>query len=172
MNTLIKKRILAALIDNIVILTYACLLALITFFLLNIRKSDPLTNPYILQLIGFTTLTLPVLLYSWIAEKNSWKGTLGKKILNLKVEPILLSKNANIFFRNVLKFLPWEIAHTGVHHAYHHDPTETGTPIWIWSLLILPQVVVIFYIITIFMSRGSQSIYDKFANTKICLHIN
>lgn len=49
----------------------------------NLQQLD--ANPIVGHLVGFVTLTLPVFLYSYLTEKSSWKGTIGKKLLGLSV---------------------------------------------------------------------------------------
>jgi len=72
-----------------------------------------------------------------------------------------------ILTRNILKFLPWEIAHTGVHWIVYYSKLEMNTPIWIWTTLILPQIIIVGYLISIVIYKGESSFYDKISNTKI-----
>jgi len=68
---------------------------------------------------------------------------------------------------NILKFLPWEIAHIGVHWIVYYSNTGTDIPIWVYALLILPQIVVFGYFISLIIYKGEYSFYDKIANTKV-----
>jgi len=74
-----------------------------------------------------------------------------------------------IFFRNILKFLPWEIAHLGVHWMIYYSGIERAAPIWLWIALILPQIIVLGYFLSIVWYKGESSFYDKIANTRVVL---
>lgn len=161
---LILKRFLAFSIDYLIIISYAVLLFIITQSLsnglnLSLTSSKPIQN----QLVAFFTLTLPVIIYSVLTERSSKKGTIGKRVMNICVE----AKKGNILKRNILKFLPWELAHIGVHWIYFYETTNKESPIWVWVLLIVPQLIIIAYIISIIYSKGRISLYDRCSETII-----
>lgn len=161
---LILKRFLAFSIDYLIIISYAILLFFITQgvsngFNFNLTSSNPIQN----QLVAFFTLTLPVIIYSVLTERGSKQGTIGKRIMNIYVE----AKKENILKRNILKFLPWELAHTGVHWIFFYETTNVESPIWVWILLIVPQLIIIVYIISIIYSKGRISLYDNFSEAII-----
>ena len=150
-------------IDYVVIILYALLLFALSALLkdaidLNLDLGSPWQN----QIVSFLLLTLPVFLYFYISEKRNSNSTLGKKALKLKV----ISDNGNVFLRNVIKFLPWEVAHIGVHHIVFYNEQQES-PIWVWSCLIIPQIVLIVHAFSVFLSKGERSVYDKVAGTRI-----
>lgn len=162
---LIFKRSLACIIDWVIILLYAILLFGIVALLsqagvLTIRTVHPVTG----QLIGFCTLTLPVILYFILFEAGHHHATIGKRILKIEVtgESIAVRQ---VIVRNIIKFLPWEFAHTGILWVNYIKTPET--PLWIWFLLIAPQVVVVVYIMTVVATKGSRSLYDMIAGTRV-----
>lgn len=162
---LIFKRILAWIIDWFLILVYATILFGIMMVLAfyHVAPLEPL-HPVNGQLVVFLTLTLPVVLYGILFEAGARHATIGKRILRIEVTGNSLTLR-DIIFRNVLKFLPWEIAHAGVLWInYIHTPE---TPVWIWGLLIIPQVLVIAYILTVVATKGSRSLYDMLAGTRV-----
>lgn len=129
---------------------------------LNVVTIGPM-HPVKGQLIGFTTLTLPVVLYCILMECSSRHATIGKRIMKIAV-----SANAgtgNIVLRNVIKFLPWEFAHAGVLWINYVGKIET--PMWIWALLIIPQILVVIYLGTIIYTKGNRSFYDIISGTQI-----
>ncbi|MEQ1746216.1 MAG: hypothetical protein ABMA02_12375 [Saprospiraceae bacterium] len=75
--------------------------------------------------------------------------------------------NKAVFIRNVLKFLPWEIAHFGVHQLLHFEGYESQTPFWVWTVLILPQVMVFTYFLSMIFDKEGKSVYDKIAGTRV-----
>ena len=161
------KRLLAFLIDYLLIILWAGFLMGATLLIHKILKLDfSKLSPYTGQAIGFITMTLVVFLYFYLSEKTSYHATIGKRILGISINTIG-SKRNSILIRNLIKFLPWELAHTGVHWAIYYSSQNIEPPVWVWIALILPQLLVIIYIISIIISKGKTSIYDKIAGTSI-----
>lgn len=163
MYVLFFRRVLAFCIDYAIIIAYALLLFLVstlltTYFSIDLNMGAPVKN----QLLAFFLLTLPVFLYFYLSEIGARRATFGKRALRIKV-----SSNGNIFLRNLLKFLPWEVAHIGVHQVVFYDQQQLETPIWVWILLILPQIIVLIYLMSTFLSKGKKSVYDQIAKTRI-----
>jgi len=67
--------------------------------------------------------------------------------------------------RNILIYLPWEFAHTGVHWVVCFSGQHAETPFWVWLLLNLPQLMVVGYFISIVITKGERCFYDYFSNT-------
>ena len=165
-------RILAWFTDFAIIISYALLLWLFTMLLIgNANLQQIEANPIVGQLVGFVTLTLAVFLYSYLTEKSIWKGTIGKKLLKLSVVVEKESNRPNILLRNILKYLPWEVAHIGVHWIYFYESMGMETPLWVWITLIVPQLIVLGYFVSIIFSKGRSSIYDRIAGTKVVLKV-
>lgn len=164
MKKLVIRRLVAYMIDYIIIAIYAVILfGIATIF--NLKKI-PLT-PISAQLLGFVSLTLPVFFYFFLSEQSKTRATIGKKILNISVRSGSQNSRVHILIRNILKLLPWEIAHTGVHWIVFYSESDQNPPVWIWVTLIVPQVIIVIYLISIIISGGESSIYDKVSNTKI-----
>ncbi len=162
---MILKRIFAYCIDYFVIIIYAVLLFLVVFVIHKIldrpiEQSDPITG----NLISFFTLTLPVFLYFYFYESSSKKGTLGKQRLKIKVEN---NSKRNIFIRVLFKIFPWEMAHFAIHWSVFYTNKGMEVPLWNIVITIVPNVIIVIYFITIVLSKGKSSIYDKIAKTSI-----
>jgi uncharacterized RDD family membrane protein YckC len=162
---LIFKRILAWIIDWVVILLYAVLLfgtmmALTSFGIIQLGEVHPFTG----QIIGFLTLTLPVILYCILVEAGQRHATLGKRVMKVEVTGTPLTTR-QIVLRNIIKFIPWEFAHAGILWINYVNTPET--PLWIWLLLIGPQVLVVIYIMSVVATKGSRSVYDMIAGTRV-----
>lgn len=162
---MILKRILAYLIDYLVIITFAALLFLITYGIhktndMPIEPQDPITG----NLVSFFTLTLPVFLYFYFLESSSKKGTFGKQLQKIQ---IINNTKRNIFKRVFLKVLPWEIAHFGIHWSVYYYTENLEIPIWNWIVNITPQIIIIVYFISIVASKGKSSIYDNISRTSV-----
>jgi len=160
-------RILAWTIDFGIIVLYAVLLFAGTSLLLDVK---PVSNPFVGQLIGFFTLTLPVFTYSYLTEKGKRKATIGKSLVKLEVVAGHNNRTKSVLLRNVLKYLPWELAHIGVHWIVYYASKGLETPIWIWMTLIVPQVMMFVYFVSVVVSRGQSSIYDRISNTSLRLN--
>ncbi|MBK7788555.1 MAG: RDD family protein [Saprospiraceae bacterium] len=167
MTRQLVHRIFALTIDFGIILLYAILLFAVTSLLFDVSQAG--LNPYFRQLISFLTLTLPVITYSYLTEIGTWKATIGKRVLNLIVLTPENKTTKSILLRNLLKYLPWELAHTGVHWIIYFESVGRETPIWTWIILIVPQVLVFVYIISIILSKGQSSVYDRISGTKLQL---
>jgi uncharacterized RDD family membrane protein YckC len=75
-------------------------------------------NPLVGDLIAFLTLLLPVVLYFTLQESSPRQATWGKRKAGLLVVD---EKGGQLtfgraFVRSLLKFLPWQIAHTSLFH--------------------------------------------------------
>ncbi len=158
---MIVKRVIAGIIDYLVILVYAFLLLLATISLFSV--SDFSLSPIEGQLIGFLSLTLPVYLFHCLMEKSVRKATLGKRFMKLRVE------GEHIWLRNALKFLPWELAHTGVHWLIYFENQEIEPTLWAWLFPIGAQLLALIFYVSILLTKGSSSVYDKWAKTKVVL---
>lgn len=160
---LLFKRLVAYLIDCLVVLLYAGILALVSLQIHHAMDNALTnTNPFIGQLVGFVSLTIPAFLYFFLTERSAKRATIGKRIMKLKIDG-----DGSIFLRNFLKLLPWEIAHTGVYWLFYYSNQNAEPPIWVWILLILPQLMVLVYATSILVYKGESSLYDKIANTKV-----
>ena len=164
MEKLIFRRLIAYCLDYIIIVMYALLLFGLTI-ILNLKELA--LTPISRQFLGFISLTLPVFLYFYLSEKGSHRATIGKRMMNISVFYESDSTKPRILQRNILKFLPWEIAHTGVHWIVFYSKYKNDVPVWVWILLILPQIIIVIYLVSIVVSKGESSIYDKIANSKI-----
>ena len=165
MNKLILKRILAFGLDYLILVSYGMVLFGVTTTI-GVASLTPLEG----QLVGFISLTLPVFLYFYLMEKSRLAATLGKRVMNISVQTLIANNSQRILFRNILKFLPWEIAHLGVHWIIYYSTIDKAPPVWVWVALILPQVIVLGYILSIVLYSGESSFYDRIANTKIVLN--
>lgn len=161
---MILKRIFAYTIDYFLIILYAVLLFLLNYAIHKLLDKPLEQHPITANLIGFFTLTLPVFLYFFLYESSSKKGTIGKQKMKIQVQN---NTKRNVFIRVFFKIFPWEMAHFGIHWAMYYDTNGMEIPLWNWVVNILPQILVVFYFITILISKGHSSFYDRIAKTKL-----
>ena len=167
-NQLVRKRILAFLADYLVIVGYALILVLLVWMINgNDVWQKEYTSPFRGQLIGFFTFTLPVFLYFFMMENSNRRATLGKLLLKIHVDLRHPHPGRRILIRNLLKFLPWEISHIGVHQIIFYSRNDLSIPIWIFLLLIIPEVIVLSYVFSMLWYKGRYTLYDIAAGTSI-----
>lgn len=163
MKRILLRRLFAYSIDYIMILLYAAILILISLMIqMAVGSSLSDLTPVKGQIIGFLTLTVPVFLYFFLSEGGSKRATIGKMINKIQVNSFNKSEitTNQVFTRNFLKLLPWEIAHTGVHWLVYFLRSSREIPSWVYLLLIIPQVIVVGYLASIIASKGESSFYD------------
>lgn len=119
------------------------------------------------QLVAFLSLTLPVLLYLVSFEYSSKQASLGKQICKLQVRNIHGGKASlqSIILRNVVKLLPWEIAHAFVQALFYFINKNEEPPVWVWIGLIIPQLAAFIYFITPVLNKKGKGINDLIAKT-------
>lgn len=168
MISIVWRRVAAFFIDYCVIALYATVLFVVTMMVMKILHADlSQVQPVRGQVAGFLTLTLPVFLYFFLYEKGKMKGTPGKNMMGLQVTMVGAHHwPLSVLKRNILKLLPWEIAHAGVHWLAYYTSNNQSTPTWVFVLLILPQVVVVIYFTSMIIT-GNESIYDRLAGTRV-----
>jgi uncharacterized RDD family membrane protein YckC len=133
-------------------------------FSLSLNKLDAIGG----QLLGFTTLTLPVMLYFTLSEHSRHAATIGKRKFHVQVLSIKNTKAGfgQLLLRNCIKFLPWELAHYFVFHLFPYVRQNTQPPNWIMIGLILAQCISIVYLLSMVFSKSNRGIYEKLSQTK------
>lgn len=169
---MLKKRIQAFLIDYLLILGYIGLLFLSTLavsriFSLSLENMGTTTG----QLIGFTTLTLPVILYFALMENSRYAGTAGKRRLGIAIISANGSKAGigQLLLRNCIKFLPWELAHFFVFRLFEYNRDNIPVPHWVMTGLIAAQALALVYLLMLF-TKSCRSLYELLSGTRVVTH--
>lgn len=151
-------RILAFLLDYLVISGYIVLLTLVSMLILNSGAGPALSglfdNPVRADLFAFFVLILPVILYFALSESGARQATWGKQRLRLCVTDQhggRLSR-PRALLRSAVKFLPWQIAHTSLFHVpgWPMEATTVPTPsvigfVVVWALVFIWLGLLIFH---------------------------
>ncbi len=163
------RRIAAYSLDYLVIAIYAGTLFGVSVALFHGIPDAP-RSPVVGQLIGFVALTAPVALYFAFCEASAWQGTIGKRILRLRVtDPA--GRRATLrrtLLRAAVKFMPWELAHTYVHQIIslsQSDP-DLRLPRWIQLALVMSLVLAGWYVASLFMG-SRRTPYDRISGTVV-----
>lgn len=157
MNASFLRRTTAYLIDYFVIIGYVAVLVTASPFM----PKAWFENPNRAQLTSFLLLTLTVILYFALSEAQM--GTVGKRLRNITVitnsgDPASLKQT---FVRNTIKFLPWEIAHTFVHHygVWSNNVLFGGS---VFAILLMVVAIG-----TFFITSEKQALWDVVAKTRV-----
>jgi len=162
-------RALAFVFDYLIIAIYLVLLTVLGF---TVNSAFPniarilFGNPFTGQATGFLLITLPVTLYFALSESSPSQATWGKKRLHLKVvnlEGTRISR-ARSFGRTILKFIPWELAHTCIWQISFAP--ENPSPL-ILAGFVLVWLLVGANIVSLVVSKTDQALYDRIAETYV-----
>ncbi|MEX0762017.1 MAG: RDD family protein [Dehalococcoidia bacterium] len=164
------RRILAFGIDYVAISTY--LLAVTGIGVVMNYATPQLVEAVfgqrvLAQVIGFSLVTLPVSLYFVLQESSQWQATWGKRKTSLKV--VTASSGLSITLRRaavrtLVKFIPWELAHTFVWQTYF---SPDGPPGLAMAGFMAVWVLVGGNVASIVAARDRRAIYDRLAGTQV-----
>ena len=166
-------RLKAFLWDYLIIAGYIVLLAIISLLLLNgpfrQQAAGIFNNPALYDLFAFLTLVFPVILYFTLQESSSSQATWGKRKIGIRV---VKADNRRLsiggaFLRSVIKYLPWQIAHTYLFQMR----VWTGAPVvnspWLSAGLVLAWVLAGSYLVTMLVTKTHQTPYDWLAGSYV-----
>jgi uncharacterized RDD family membrane protein YckC len=166
------RRLLAFAVDYGVIAVYMALLTLVSLAAQRAAGWElrPPTTPIDRLLghaLGFTTLTLPVILYFAFLEGSPAGATLGKRVLGLRVvggddSRITLGR---ALVRAGVKFLPWELAHAALWQTPGW-PTEPQPAAGHWAGFGLALALAAWYVADLFVG-SRRPLYDRVARTRV-----
>ena len=170
----LRKRFIAFGFDFLLIFAYVLILLgisiSITVTIGPLEQIHPMfASPVYMDLLAFVILVLPVILYFTLQESSSRQATWGKRKAGLQVVNArgtrLTRKQA--FVRSLLKFLPWQIAHTSIFHieGLPFNPSEP-TPLVI-SGFVLVWVLLGIYAISVLVSKKHRTPYDWVAGAYV-----
>lgn len=161
------KRLKAFGFDYLIIFTYIILLFAVNFGIIltggGLDKISPLfTSPIVKDAIAFLTLILPVILYFSLQESSAHQGTWGKRkvgirVINAKGETLT---RRQAFLRSLLKFLPWQIAHTSLYYWEGWPFAPAEPTLMVLGGFVLVYVLVGIYIASTLISKKHRTPYD------------
>jgi uncharacterized RDD family membrane protein YckC len=160
------KRLKAFAFDYLIILVYIIVLAGVNFgIILRGRLLEEIfpyiASPVVKDVIAFLTLILPVILYFTLQESSHRQGTWGKQKAGIRVVNVqgdtLTTMQA--FVRSLVKFLPWQIAHTSIYQIKEFVPGGPSEPFDITGF-VLVYVLVGIYILSALILKKHRTPYD------------
>ena len=114
--------------------------------------------------LAFATLVLPVtLMFAW-QEATPRQATWGKRRLRMIVTDTSGRRpsRTRIVARNVVKFAPWQAAHTTVFHLL--AGSSAG---WLIVTSIGAQLLVLLSALAVIVDPGHRSLHDLLAGTRV-----
>lgn len=162
------KRLAAWSIDCAVILGYAGLLAAvgIPLYLAGFLRSASLLLE---NAVSAFLLVIPAVLVLAGLEASQQTGTIGKRILKLRVTGLGDTRIAYLraVVRNTMKFgIPWLIAHATVYAIWSASSHGSAPGWWIWALLAVSYGIPIVWVVSLFIGTG-RTPYDRLAHTQV-----
>lgn len=156
-------RLIAYVIDFIVLAVLLVSIQLMIYFATG-GWMDQLQSGLAIEVWVLLTFSTPVWTYFIYCEYRKGQ-TLGKKLLNLKVESIDGQKIKlwQAVIRTGIKLLPWELTHLIIllPEPWWSHPEEPNY--WIF----IPNGLIVLYIFFLWWSKGNQALHDVAPGTRI-----
>ena len=162
MFIVVFRRLTAFVIDCSILALYAVILF----------AFSPLLRPLFVQsanvaeLTGFILLTLPFTLYFAISEASKWSASVGKKLMKLRVIDNKSTRRIRFpqsLLRSAVKFLPWELAHFAIWHAFVFASNLQNVAI---GALAVSYFLMFVYFVGL-LRKPHRTLYDRISNTKV-----
>lgn len=165
------RRLLAFLLDYLVITVYIVVLTLVTqgAMLAGVPVTDMFANPIRADLFAFILLILPVMLYFALSESGPRRATWGKSRLHLCVTD---GGGRRLTFprallRSAVKFLPWQIAHTSLFQIPGWPLNATTIPTGSVIGFILVWLLIFVYLGFLLFHPARRTPYDFAAGSMV-----
>ena len=164
----IRKRFSALLIDWLIMSLYIVLLFSITmlFYYIFFGKVPEITQIGT-QFIAALTTVIPICIFSIVYEIKSKYGSIGKRLMGL----IVVRSSKTIYHpivRNIIKFLPWQLAHIAVIYGIYQGFSSTVFIIF----YVLSLGLVILFISQVIFTKEHRHLGDILSKSKVTIFKN
>lgn len=166
------RRIAAWLLDYALIAAY---LVVLTAVSLGLEASparavfnSAAQQPEGAELIGFVSLTLPVVLYFALFEASAKRATIGKRALRIAVVDVhgrRLSRTRALI-REAVRFTPWELSHALIWRVAI-SPLRGSAPPWLIAGFAVVYALVLVYLVSLFIGPRHRTLYDLLAGSVV-----
>jgi uncharacterized RDD family membrane protein YckC len=166
------RRIAAWLLDYVLIAAYLILLTAATIGLEASPRRGIVTSamrqPGSAELLGFVSLTLPVVLYFALFEASSMRATVGKRALGIAVVDVRGRRLATprALLREAVRFTPWELSHALIWRVAI-SPAPGSTPLWLITGFGVVYALVLLYLVSLFIGPRHRTVYDLLAGSLV-----
>jgi uncharacterized RDD family membrane protein YckC len=127
------------------------------------------SSPLRMDAIAFLTSILPVIVYFALLDGGARGATWGKRRMRIRVSsegggPLGAGR---ALVRSVVKFLPWQLAHTSLLHIPGWPTEPRQPPIWVIVGMATVWAIVGIYIVTALARADGRSLYDLVAGSRV-----
>ena len=125
-----------------------------------------LASPLAMNVLSFSVLVLPVILYFSLQEGSAYQATWGKRRAKIKVVNARGTRVSLLqaLLRSAIKFLPWQLAHMSITYIWFGKQS----PIFFAGALAAQGLVGV-YLLCLWLSKKHQTPYDWVARTFVIL---
>ena len=170
------KRLIAFAFDYLIILAYIVALGGVNYGIIlsggMLDRVSPLfASPVVQDVVAFLTLILPVVLYFALQEGSPRGATWGKRKAGIRVVSATGAEltRRQALVRSLLKFLPWQIAHTSIYHVEGWPlAPEQPTPLVMVGFVLVYALVGI-YVLSALISKRHRTPYDWVAGSVVII---
>jgi uncharacterized RDD family membrane protein YckC len=169
----LKSRLIAFGYDYLVISGFIFIVAVLGSFLAfgpyQEWIAQRLSSPILREALAFTMLVLPVILYFGFQEASPGQGTWGKRRKGLRVQTLDGTRLGfgRALLRSMVKFLPWQIAHTCLFNIPGWPVAPEEPPAWVlWGFGLVWGLVGVNFGMLIW-SKTHRTLYDWAAGTAV-----
>lgn len=167
------RRIAAFALDYLVSAGYLVVLAIVgsalAFGPLKDEWQTLVASPARMDGLAFLTAVLPVVLYFTLLESSRAGATWGKRRMGLRVIRMgggrLNRRRALV--RSLVKFLPWQLAHTCLFHIPGWPVEPQEPPAWVMAGLVLAMAAVGFCLVTLAVGPTRRAPHDWVAGSRV-----
>lgn len=142
---------------------------LLTFGPLGAEWSALVASPMRMEILALCTTVGPMAAYFAISEASSRRATWGKRRMGLEVVAPdgdrLGARQAAT--RSVVKFLPWQMAHTAMLQMPGFPLDVVEPPLWTVGLLVLAWMLALAHVAGLFGWAGHRTLYDRMAGARV-----
>jgi len=159
-----SKRIIELLVDYVLVVFYLFILFLVFLFIyiFILDQNMPNYTNYQIHLLSVLKTTVPITLFFSYLDYKAPYGTVGKRFIRLKVHYKKYSFTSSLL-RNIMKFLPWQIAHIGVIEGVYTNFESTFAILMILFSILLAGIMVWMGL----YSKGRRHLGDFIAGTRV-----
>ena len=163
MHSVVAKRLLALVIDWLLVCGYLIALALVAFFIyLALWDRVPDFTMIQTQIISAATTVIPVIVwFTWKESQVPFAST-GKIQMELTVK-YRGDALKSALVRNGVKFLPWQLAHIGVIHGYYMDFESPASML----IILVSLFLALTYVMQVVVTPSHRHIADLLAGARV-----
>jgi uncharacterized RDD family membrane protein YckC len=160
--SIVLRRVAAFVIDCGVLALYAIILFVCSPLLKPLFSYSASRS----ELVGFLLLTLPFGLYFMVSEASKWSASIGKRLMKLRVVDVKDSRRIHFsqsLLRSAVKFLPWELAHFAIWHAFVFASNLQNVAM---GALAVSYFLMVVYLVGL-VRKPHRTFYERISNTKV-----